>query len=866
MSGKSRFINFAAVLLFSFLLSGGITTPQQKIEEDRGGLVFSGSYTKHSQSKLFSHRLEERTKFELRGENRIELPNNYQITIEFSYWRDYGIGDLLNIYSEDHKIKIVSNARSDRNETDIVLRVNEEPTEVRFPLHRSKMTRKFRHKLIFAIDEAKGEMAVTFNGVTKQVITAPLPASRLKDLRIVETECPSIIVWDMKIDYDGETRHHWPFYEYSGSVAHDVVGGKHAQIQYPEWAINEHHYWTLTDSFAFDEKDFVASAPMNYQPGYVLLLKDRLYRYGFESNRFDTVLFERKEWLPGGFPVIDRTDSFLVYNSGYPSEPGVVNIHTGKWESLPVGHKPEGFLYRATPIYEAATGENYLVGGYGWFKYFKKVHKFNKTTRQWDTLQLKRNDMIPLYHVAVLPTTTPGVYYIFGGTGGRSGRQEDGEKNFRNLYRLDLQKLTLELLWEDKEPAVDAFSHFAPWAGKDRKQFYARGVEKEKEVIVRFSIDGSQPEKYDIATRGADDKPAHELACYPETGRIYGVRSWHSPKDQKYIFKVFAINSPFMNSRDYNAYKEDIDGQIAALERTGPATWLLVAAVILPVGFISYYIRKRRSRKGTGSEPLYIRRKDESAESPVDAASGGGFVTVFGGLQVVDSEGKDHLDELSAKPKELLGYLIWYSFTGKNRGKGVTLDRLTEVFWEDIPEENIKNNRNVSLSKIRGALAGFGKLQIKNEDLRIRVEIDPTVNNEVAEFIRLIKKLESGTDCTKEDLNNFIAITRRGKPFEGCEAEWADTLSSELAGRIIDVLLKCGESLFNGGDYDLAIQVANVIPLYEKLSEEALRLKLKSLTAKGLHTFAKDVYESFVRDYRAFFEEDYTVPLDDLLS
>lgn len=183
-----------------------------------------------------------------------------------------------------------------------------------------------------------------------------------------------------------------------------------------------------------------------------------------------------------------------------------------------------------------------------------------------------------------------------------------------------------------------------------------------------------------------------------------------------------------------------------------------------------------------------------------------------------------------------------------------------------MPEENVKNSRNVSLSKIRGAITDFGKLQIKKEETRIRVELDPTVSNETGAFTPLLRKLESGNDCTKDDLINFLAISGRGRPFEGFEAEWADALSSEISGRVIDLLLKYGETLFNEGDYDLAISVANVIAKYERLSEEALRLKIRSLDAKGLHTVAHDVYDSFVRDYKAFFEDDYKIPLKDLLS
>lgn len=153
----------------------------------------------------------ERTAFVLRGDNRIELPTSYRITQEFSFWRNYGLGDLLNIYIPGHSIKIFANSTFINPNTEIKLIVNDEATGVTFPLSKGKMERKNRHKLVFEIDEALGEVSVTFDGAKKAAKIKPLPDIRMKDLRVVDWECPSIVLWDMKIEYDGEIQHHWPF-------------------------------------------------------------------------------------------------------------------------------------------------------------------------------------------------------------------------------------------------------------------------------------------------------------------------------------------------------------------------------------------------------------------------------------------------------------------------------------------------------------------------------------------------------------------------------------------------------------------------------------------------------------------------------
>lgn len=141
-------------------------------------------------------------------------------------------------------------------------------------------------------------------------------------------------------------------------------------------------------------------------------------------------------------------------------------------------------------------------------------------------------------------------------------------------------------------------------------------------------------------------------------------------KTIKQIFKVYAVNQPFMDSKQYAAYKQMADETIASLEPLPVAPVLLTIGIAAPVGFIAYFVIRRRNGKGKKTEPINIPNPDGSRDEFGTLSSGKGFVTIFGGLQIVDETGKEHHDELSAKLSELLAISSGTHLRAKHAEKG----------------------------------------------------------------------------------------------------------------------------------------------------------------------------------------------------
>lgn len=69
---------------------------------------------------------------------------------------------------------------------------------------------------------------------------------------------------------------------------------------------------------------------------------------------------------------------------------------------------------------------------------------------------------------------------------------------------------------------------------------------------------------------------------------------------------------------------------------------------------------------------------------------------------------------------------------------GIHRDNLSTILWSDYSNEQVKNNRNVTFSKLRNILNKLDGIEIKNEKGICNIEITNGIYSDYLEFQSLL--------------------------------------------------------------------------------------------------------------------------------
>jgi two-component SAPR family response regulator len=121
----------------------------------------------------------------------------------------------------------------------------------------------------------------------------------------------------------------------------------------------------------------------------------------------------------------------------------------------------------------------------------------------------------------------------------------------------------------------------------------------------------------------------------------------------------------------------------------------------------------------------------------------------------------------------------------------------------------------------------------------------------------------------KPEIEFIIAlkeIIERGPFLSQTEYKWLDNIKSEVSNAVVDNCLAFINTYGITKDPEFIIDITNYIFNFDPLNEDALAWKCKSLILLRRHTLANNYYQTFVRDYKEIYGEDYGKSLHDLIA
>lgn len=392
---------------------------------------------------------------------------------------------------------------------------------------------------------------------------------------------------------------------------------------------------------------------------------------------------------------------------------------------------------------------------------------------------------------------------------------------------------------------------------KDVTSFYRLNTFDRKAVLERKP--GGEPVG-NVFPLEADSVELESVLFDTTLQRLY-VQLAVYQKDKCSRYSYF-INTPTMTDIQYNSFL----AATPVIEQEGGVRFLFVVGMVVVVlvipGMIWFVISKKQKVFAEKPEP-----PAETGGRVVTQTDRVNIITVFGGLKIIDANGSDLRTELPPKAQEFLSAVLFYCAFDENNS--VPVKKLDVKLWPDFTDSKvkIKNNRNVTSSKVRRTLEKLGAVRIETDRERLTLIVEPPVRNEVKEFANLLSLFNVKAKIEVDHLfSKFIAIIHGGTLFQGLHTDWAEEERFRIAGRIVEILLMRCQYLYKKNDYDNCEETSRLVDLFEPANDQAYYYRIKSLYYLGRHTLVEEVWQKFLVDYKTYSGTDYPGTIKSILK
>jgi DNA-binding SARP family transcriptional activator len=839
-------VRFLIIILFVLIFGSNIFSQEQQLS----GLYFSSHEVN----------LDKRTSLNLTPDKPFSFPKGFSVEFEASFRPGDGYyGYIFRIIGDNKKnIDLVANNASPSSNFWLVF-----GDQILISYKWSDLLGRSYDKWMkvrLDIDVKNSVLGVTLNGVRREKSVPEIAG--LNDYKIIFGACKNTSFLSMDVcpmslkdirilDHKNQLFREWKLSSHDKGKVFDEVSKAEAIADNPIWIIDRHVKWAPLRQFKIDNLLGVANDDKNDR---LFFVNDKaVYIVSTETKKIDTIRFE------GGSPYHDvlgrqiiynkYTDEIWSYNFGN-NEISRFNFKTRKWSFDQTKAMDPDFAHQNKLISPIDSSLVTLMG-YGHYTYKAQINHYNQKKHSWERTD-RSNEIEPRY-LSGAGLMNNQKLLVFGGYGSKSGRQELSPGIYYDLYSFDLRSFSFTKLWTLPKPA----SPFVPCETliyNDRlKCFYTlvynSGRFKTGLRLARFSVEKPEVQLYNdsISYDFLDIESGSSLMLNSKKTELIAVTCHNAD------ISMYSIAYPPLMEKDVLQTNPDQGAQVSR-----------IAILLLFLGAAGaglYFIfRKRKPRTGIqifqkfehqGIEPIpNVERVTTSA------------IHFMGGFQVFDRKGNNITSAFSPTLKQL--FLFIFLNTIKS-GKGVSSVKLDEVLWYDKSGDSARNNRNVNISKLRTVLDEVSGIEVINESYLWKTNLENVESCDYTTVLTLLHKSRSAP-LSESEIYRLIALLSFGEFLPNVNYEWIDVFKSEFGNEIIDGLSSLFKDKIVSNSVSMRYHLADCILVYDPLNEEAFAMKCSVLYHLGKKGVAKNLYDSFCREYKQSLGINYSVSFNNLIK
>ena len=761
--------------------------------------------------------------------------------------------------------------------------------------HAKVVTKKWQ-TITFKIDAKKNKIELNYGGVESSY-TIPLNGTHgLKILfgryeKYVSDVAP-ILLKDVKVFTGDKLIRNWLLSKHNANICLDEKASQPAKALYPSWIIDNHIQWKPIFRKRLSGLLGVAFNP-NQMQFYLCNGRDvlTLDRNGFVVKRQN---------VRGGYKANSKSNGFLAYDGrnnqlmSFSLSSGRVSTFSfekSQW-SMQEADRVEARHYNHSGVYNAADSSYYFFGGYGFYSYHNDLFRLRVGSDKVDLVKYT-NPIPPRFGAAM--GVADGKLYIFGGRGNKQGKQAVESYFYNDLWSIDLKTRKAQLVWQRNSFPKGLILATTMFYQPEKKAFYAMNMVDRGGTMYQVNIADT------VITEVA--KPIQNNVAYqdfefnmfesPSEGRIYFVVD-KILVDKSHDLSIYQLSTPLLS-------EDEISQVDVAKKHRQMAYWSSGLLLLFCLGGVVYLgVKKRRKRmlkklaevendkhlekelplaktpveeentKDSNKEHKEVSRasqeevdktyEEETSESITENTikyfdRTQGAVSLLGQFSVYDKEGNNITEQFTPRLKELFLLLVLYSEKKKH---GVSVEKVTEIIWFDKKESSARNNRNVTLRKLRVLLEAVGNVEIVSSNGYLSIRWGKDIFCDYHTMMTYVKAYNEGELYdSDEQLGRMLEILLYGPLLQGYETEWLDEFKDDYSSFSIDLLNKLLRQKTEEGKDKLVLRIADIMFLHDPMNEEALEAKCQVLCRQGKMGIAKRTYERFCKVYQESLGESY---------
>ena len=656
--------------------------------------------------------IDERTSYDVFAHSCPSFKDYFDLEFNMALYSTESVGYVLRVKGADEGQ--IFNLFFDFRGDDILFRLNQEGkcVLIALPVSKAEAMKSHWFKVKIAFNLKQDEITLKIHDqekVCKGVLLSDEFSPKIvfgKSDHIIDV--PEIAV--DKLVVNAEHTYTFPLDEADGESVCNQEGTLYGKVENPIWLINEAYHWRKEGGFASASE---AGSCYNADRNEIYYFnRDSLFVYNMETGSTSAKAFaERcpvKLFLAGSFfdSGSERLYAYEVYTENGDSEPMIasLDLHTLGWR-VESYSRLSMQLHHHCSYYDAVRKRYTIFGGFGNMYYSNKFYMFNAEEERWNTLGSLSGDFLcPRYFSSAGYLDSNHSVYIFGGMGNESGDQVIGRRYFHDFYKVDLQEMRVQKLWDISEGQPNMVPAQDMVILNDSCFYvlrYPESVSNSFLHLYRFSVeDGSCHILGDSIPIYSDKITTNARLYYNERQSRLFVTVQETSDDVSSKFSVYSLLFPPVSLEKYTA--NNGGGNASHV-------WLvLVAAVVAVAGGSVWIVYKRHRNSGKGEDGKAVRQDKEQLPEASDVkvekmAVDTGTVNsmyLFGDFSVFDRNGRNISYMFSLRIKQIFCLILRYS-----DADGISSKQLSDLIWPDKPKDKVKN----SLRGEKRCVSKFGR-------------------------------------------------------------------------------------------------------------------------------------------------------------
>lgn len=809
---------------------------------DHHGLLF----------KSYAHAQNSRTSLDLSADQPFGADNNQIIQFDLSMWQADKFGYIFRALDKDFNKLDLLYLPPYNDQASLKIVYNESIELISLPLSIDQIVRNQWHTIYLSFENGI-QLELGDTTISHQQIFAfqSITFGVSQNNKNLTYEIPPFALKNIIYKEAGEVVHHWLLNENSGQTAHDNIGSREVQIFNPNWIYTKYFHWEEKASI---EGDMVPGLAYHSKDQSINVINtENMARYfiphGFQDHVVYSAPLKFSDAVKKG-SYNPLTEELLLYDI----EPQGVYVYdeiNTSWTSSNAPKEVKQQIWKHTSFINPLDSSLFVFGGYGFFTLKNDLWKFDRHQNTWHKVSLTGDKIIPRYHVSAGTGLRQGQFYVFGGIGNESGKQELGQQNLYDLFLIDLSVNTVTKIWELEAPA----DHFLPTNNliidQNDSSFYSlcyRNFETNSNLaLIKFSLNKAEYEvisdSIPYSARRMDYSDVL-LSLNRPTKELFAAVRMSDNKNQS-ATKIYSLLFPPTHTKTLIQAKPTY--LMVMAENMG---WFLLA-IVLVLGILA-------GRKYTRSKSISIPRNNGT--TPKISSDSRTQIYLLGGFTLIDNE-KDLSKLLSPKLRELF-ILLLLSYT--KEPAGITTKQLTNALWPLMNTAKAKNARGVTIQRLRQVLEKISGLSLTFENERWGLVFSQYIYCDFLHYYHLKSQCQNKPSI--QMMQELIGLLKRGILLPNMQLEWLDSDKSEFINDVLDTVMRLTNDLDLKNDSELILQIAQVILIFDDLNDQGLELQIKALVNLGKHGVAKIAFDRFQEKYKSVFDENHEKSFQDLID